>query len=46
MHYTPEQQTTLYNCMNSAVIPFRPTQGSYRTDQLNRRQVIRLHRVK
>jgi hypothetical protein len=42
MHYTPEQQTTLYNCMNSAVIPLSPTQGSNRADQ----QAIRLHSVK
>jgi len=42
MHYTPEQQTTLHNCMNSAVIPLSHIQGSNRVDQLNRRQVIRL----
>jgi len=45
MHYTPEQQTALYNCINSAVIPLSPTQGSNRADQLNRRQVIRLDSV-
>jgi len=45
MHYTPEKQTTLYNCTNSAIIPMSHTEGSNRVDQLNRRHVISLHSV-
>jgi hypothetical protein len=45
MHGETIKQTKLYNCINSAVTTLSPMQGSNRVDQLNKRQVIRLHSV-